>query len=133
MTFQVPTYQAPGQGWQLVDYKPGLVLTAKAGADGTATVTGPQVDSGYMWAIQRAVASSNSTRAPQVRLYDGSPSPGNLLSGTNTGTYDEAEYAAGPGMLVDQGRQLIGVWTGCNPGDSCTLRLQVGVLQLVSA
>jgi hypothetical protein len=132
-SFVVPSYRAPGQGWQLTDYKPGLVLTAKAGADGSATVSAPTVEPGYMWAIQRAVSSSTSGKVPRLRLYDGSASAGNLLSGSNAGLYDEADYPAGPGMLVDQGRQLTAVWTGCDVGASCTLRLQVGVLQLVSA
>lgn len=131
-TFQVPAYQAPGQGWQLTDYKPGLTLTAKADATGVATVTGPQVDPGYMWAIQRATASSTSTRTPQLRIYDGSPSPANLLTGSDAGSYDEADFPAGPGLLVDQGRQLVAVWSGCDPGAACTLRLQIGVLHLVS-
>lgn len=134
MTFQLPTYQAPGQGWQLTDYKPGLTLTGKADASGTATLTADPVPPGYMWAVQRAIVSSTTTTGnPKVRLYDSSVGNGNLLSGSDSGRYDEADYPAGPGMLVDQSRQLVAVWTGCQPGDVCTLRLQIGVLQLVTA
>lgn len=133
--FVLPTYSSPAAGgWAVVDYKPALTLTAKAGPDGTATATAAQIDVGYMWAIQRAVLSTSSTNGgTKARLYDGAVTAGSLLSGTDSGNYDEADYAAGPGMLVDQGRQLSVVWTGLNAGDTCTARLQVAVLSIVSA
>lgn len=135
MTFVVPSYTAPGQAWQLTDYKPALTLTGKADNTGTATLTAPSpVDPGNMWAIQRAVVTSSSTSAPQVRLYDSPVTvPVNLLSGSNAGNYDEADYPAGPGLLVDQSRQLVAVFTGCDPGAACTVRFQIGVLSLVRA
>lgn len=128
-SFQVPSYNPPGKGWQLVDYKPGLVLTATAGADGTATATAATVDPGFMWSVQRAVVSSTSVAQTSVRLYDSVVGAGNLLSGSNSGNYDEADYPAG--LLVDQSRQLVAVWSGCDNNAKCTLRLQVAVLQLI--
>lgn len=128
-SFQVPTYTPPASGWQLVDYKPRVILTAKADSTGTATATGDPVEPGYMWSIQRAVASSTSSAVTSCRIYDGSVSAANLMTGTNSGDYDEADYPAG--LLVQGGLSVSGVWTGCNPGDVCTLRLQVAVLQQV--
>ena len=127
-SFQVPTYQAPGQSWRLVDYRPAVILTATADATGVATATGPQVDPGYMWAIQRAVCSSTSTAQSRLRIYEGSPAVGNLLTGSGSGNYDEADYPLG--LLVSQSRELVAVWSGADPGSACTLRLQVAVLGL---
>lgn len=132
MTFALPSYTGPASGWQLVDYKPRLIVRATADATGTATVAIGTVDPGFMWAVQRAVSSSTSTAAaPQLRLYDGDPSDASaLFSGTNTAKYDEAEYPTG--ALVEGGRTITAVWTGAAAGDVCMARLQVAVLQLVT-
>lgn len=129
-SFQLPVYQPPAGSWAVTDYKPALKLTAKAIADGTATATAVQVDPGTMWMIQRAVCSTTSTAQTQLRLYEGSVAPANILSGSDSGDYDEADYPLG--LLLDQSQQLVAQWAGCNAGDVCTLRLQVAVLSRVS-
>lgn len=136
MTFTLPTYTGPyssaGSGWAVVDYKPGLTLRSDpaAAGSGTMSVTFPQVDPGFLWSIQRAVVTSTSGAATRLRLYDSMVDPAFLLSGTDTGEYDEAEYPNG--LLLDQGRQLVGVWTGASDGARGTVRLQVAVLGRVS-
>lgn len=131
--FSLPTYTGPyssdgSSGWSVVDLKPGLTLKSDpaAAGSGTMSVTFAQVETGFLWSVQRAVVTSTSTTATRLRLYDSVVDPAFLLSGTNTGEYDEAEYPNG--FLLDQGRQLVAVWTGASDGARGTVRLQVAVL-----
>ena len=132
MAFIVPTYTAPGQAWQLTDYKPALTQQATADSTGRAVVTFDPVPPGYMYAVQRAVVTSTSGATPTVLFYDDGVGNGVPVTGSRTGTFDEADYPAGPGLLVDQSRQLVAVFTGCDAGARCTVRLQVGVLSEIT-
>lgn len=129
-SFQLPVYQGSAQGWALSDYKPDVILTSGlAGQDGIAVATGPQVDQGTMWAIQHAVCSSTSSSDTSLRLYDSaSVSVSALLSVSNSGNFDEAEWPSGPGLLLPQSRQLVAVWSGCSTGAVGTIRLQVALM-----
>lgn len=123
----LPTPLPTAAGWQLTDYKPDLTLRGTAAPDGTITAVAEQIESGVMWAIQRAVCSCTSARMTQLRLYDSAVDVDRILSGSNAGNLDEAEYPAG--LLLASGRQLVAQWTGADSGSKAALRLQVAVLR----
>lgn len=130
-SFALPTYSAPGASWQLIDYKARVIAHATADATGKASVAVGGPDPGFLWSVQRAVATGPNTSLAQLRLYDGDPGDATaLFTGTNTAAYDEGEYPSG--ALVEGGRQITAVWTGADQGDNFTVRLQVAVLQQVS-
>lgn len=103
-----------------------ITATSPAAAGGTATATFPQLGQ-EAWLIDRAIASCTSSTETALRLYEGNPSPGFLLSGTARGNFDEADYPAG--VLISPGTQLLAVWTLASDGAVGTLRLQVRVLR----
>jgi hypothetical protein len=123
-----------GSGWQYLGYKdpsPVLVTPPAAAGSGTMRVVGAQVPPQEQWVIDRAVVSSTSTSTTSVRLYDGSVAPGLLLSGSNAGNYDEADYPAG--LLLGATSQLLVVWTGAGDGAVGTIRLQVRAYRMAGA
>lgn len=134
-SFQLPVYTGSAQGWQLSDYKPDVILKSPpAGSDGRAVAIGPQVESGTMWAVQHAVCSSTSSTTTQLRIYDSQAANlESLLSVSNGGNFDEADWPSGPGLLIGQSRQLVAVWSSATTGAVGTLRLQVALLTWVSS
>lgn len=122
---------AGASSWAVTDYRPLTLTSGPAGADGIAQAVGEQLDLDELWLIDRAVVSCTSSTETKFRLYDGAvASVGALRSGTRTGTFDEGDYPAG--VLIQQGSQVLGVWSGCSVGAVGTLNLQVRVLRPVT-
>jgi hypothetical protein len=130
MTFTLPTPVGSASGWQLTDYRQ-LSYTTGPAAGGTTTAYADQLDVDVMWLVDRAVVFSTSTNPSAVRLYNGSAGAGRLLSGSNSGNYDEADYPNG--LLVPAGGQLLAVWTLADDGAVGTLNLQVRELRQVTS
>lgn len=127
MTFPLPRQVAyPAASWSVVDFVWRTYRTPNAAA-GVAEVSGDQLGIGEMWSIQRAVVSSTSTTPSACWLYDANVDPSSLLSATDSGNYDEAEYPLG--LLLGQSRTLLAHWTGISDGAVGTIRLQVAVMR----
>lgn len=126
--FLLPTAAAaPIAQWTLQDWGAPTRASAPAKADGVARVEFDQLDTDVQWLIDRAVVSCTSGSLTSCRLYDTDTSPTNLLSGTASGNFDEAEYPAG--LLVREMRRLVVVWTGCDVGAVGSVRLQTRVMR----
>lgn len=126
MTVPLPySTGSPISRWQVVDWS-APVLTSPPATSGTARVEFPQLQDDQQWLIDRAVASCTSTSPTSARLYDATASPLQLLSGTASGNFDEADYPNG--LLVRPRGFLVAVWTGCSDGAIATLRLQVRLM-----
>lgn len=129
MSFVLPTPVGSASGWQLTDYRQ-LTYVSGPAIGGTMTAYADQLDVDVMWLVDRAVVSSTSTAQTAARHYNGSTGAGRLLSGTNSGNYDEADYPNG--LLVPAGGQLLTVWTLADAGAVGTVNLQVRELRQVA-
>lgn len=125
--FVLPEPQPSSAGWTFAGYAdPAPVLVTAPAAGGRAVATGPQLDPGVQWLIDRAVASCTSTTPTSLRVYDTQESPAFLSDGTDSGNMDVTEYP-GSGLWLGQTRQLLAVWAGASANSVGTLRLQVRV------
>jgi hypothetical protein len=126
MTVLLPQPLAVTSGWQLADWLDESYTSAPAAA-GTATITLDPLSDGERWQLTHMVAFCSGTSAPQMRLYLGNVSPMGLRDGTNSGSFDVADWPQG--LMVPPGAQLIAQWTGCNDGDTVTLTLQANIFR----
>lgn len=130
--FVLPQPQPSSAGWSFSGYlDPAPVLASAKAAGGAAVATGPQLEPGVQWLIDRAVASCTSSTPTSLRLYDSQSSPAFLLDGTDSGNMDVTEYPAG--LWLGQTRQLVAVWAGASANSVGTLRLQVRVYRYAGA
>jgi hypothetical protein len=112
-------------GWQLVTrtHYPAVSEPAVAGS---CIAMFDQLDQDELWLLDRAVISCPAgDDATELRLYDGDPDPARYLSGSDRGTFDEADYP--PGLLVEGSRQLVAQWTNVPNGAVGRIRVQVQV------
>jgi hypothetical protein len=120
MTVDLPRSVAAASSWQLSDWL-DPVKTSQPAAGGTMQIEFRQLDVTEMWLIDRAVIQCNSAADTGLRLYVYPVGPLTMLSGSDTGNFDEAEYPEG--LLVRPGQQLVAVWLGATTGAVGTLRL----------
>lgn len=120
----LPRALATTTGVQLtvVDVLP-LSNTATADATGTATLTFPQVDAGYLWLVDAGSVRTTSTSGTRAELWAGP----RLMDGSDSGNFDFTDRNSP--ILVTAGESLQVVWIGCTPGASCTFD---GQYQLVN-
>jgi hypothetical protein len=124
VTIPLPQPIPTAAGWQFMGWRRFSARTpAAAAGTGTARVALDQLGTDELWLIDRAVVTSTSTSTTSVRHYDTSADAGRLLSGTDRGNYDEAEYPGG--LLMESGSQLLTVWTGVTDGAVGTVNVQV--------
>jgi hypothetical protein len=122
VTIPLPQPLPTAAGWQFMGWRRFTARTPAA-AGGTASVALDQLGTDELWLIDRAVSTCTSAASSSVRHYDTSAAPSRLLSGSNSGNYDEAEYPAG--LLLESGSQLLTVWTGATDGAVGTVNVQV--------
>jgi hypothetical protein len=103
--------------WQL-DITGGVKLDGSG--NGTVQV-GPQ--SGQRWDVTSTTVStgSQSSPLPQCSIYSGpTAGPPWLLDATFTGNGDQTDTPS----TIYNGQYVWAVWTGGNPGDGATVRVQ---------
>jgi hypothetical protein len=128
VTIPLPTSISTASQWEIVGWR-RFSAKSPAAVGSSCTALLPQLSSGEMWLVDRAVVTCTSAAATSVRLYDSSPDPNRLLSGSNSGNFDEADYPAG--LLVESGSQLIAVWSNATAGAVGTINVQARVLRQV--
>lgn len=118
---------AGAAGWQLVTWT-HYAATSTAAAGGVADAYFDQLDHDELWLVDRAVISCpGGDDTTELRLYDGEPAVSRLLSGSDRGTFDEADYP--PGVLVEGTRQLVARWSSVPDGAVGSIRVQVRVMR----
>lgn len=127
---QLPVPLATASGWQLYDYREVSLTSLPAGADGTATATGPQLDPGVLWLIDHGVADCDSTTTTELRLYSGMVGRRFLLDGTGSGNFSVADWPNG--LQLGPSRSLVAVWSGATTGATGVLTLQLRELRQVT-
>jgi hypothetical protein len=120
---------SPISQWAVTDWGTPNAVTPPAAA-GRALVNFGTLDTGTQWLVDRAVIVCDSTTDTALRLYADEVSTRNLLSGSDRGNFDEAEYPSG--LLIRGGSALLAVWTGCSAGAVATIRLQTRVMRQVT-
>lgn len=86
-----------------------------ASGNGTATLTPNRLET---WHVTRiAVSTTTNTLEPIAQVYVGSQAPGNLLSGTYTGSLDSSDE----NQQLNPAQPLVCVWTGGDVGAKATL------------
>lgn len=124
MTIPLPYGLPASSQLQLVGFRRITKRTGAAGAfGGVVTATFDQLGTDELWLIDRAVISCTSTSTTSLRLYDTTADPNRLLSGSDRGSYDEADYPGG--LLLEAGNQLVAVWSGASAGAVGTISVQV--------
>lgn len=127
MTLILPQPVPAAAGWQLADFRPRVVLTSPPAAGGKARAEGPQLGVDELWLIDHMVCSI--TAPGQLRLYDSQEGPGFLLDGTETGSFDVADWPTG--LQLAPSGFLLAVWTGVPDGAVGTIAAQVRVMRQV--
>lgn len=124
MTLVLPTpVGSAADGWRLANWTSYSAVSAAA-AGGVCSASFDNLDPDEMWLVDRAVVSCpTGTAATELRLYDGAPDVSRLLSGTDRGSFDEADYPTG--LLVEGGRSLVAQWTNVPDGAVGQIRVQV--------
>jgi hypothetical protein len=122
----LPTYAAPASSWAMVDFL-RVVLRTEPAAAGSASVDFGQLDDSELWLIDHAVVSSTSTSATVFRMYEAVKDPTRLLSGSDRGNFDEADYPAG--LQLHPGTSLLAVWDGASTGSRGTLSIQGRIMR----
>jgi len=121
-----------GVSLQTIDY---VVTTLQAivGADGTATITAPEVPGGQLWRVERIVVTSSSANVITCSVYGGQTSPGQLRDWTPlpVGKAGVGEYD--PPMTIESSTSLTLVFAGGVVGDVLTANLQYAVVQRISS
>lgn len=130
MTIPLPQPLPTTSGWQLVDWLDESFTSAPAGTDGVATITLDQLPTDTRWQLTHMVAFCQSAAAPQMRLHLNSVGPTCLRDGTNSGTFDVADWPMG--LMVPPAVSLLARWTGCAAGDAVFLTVQANILRKVS-
>lgn len=125
VTLPQPINQAAA-GWQLVDFLRHTVRTEPAAGSQAAVDLG-QLDPDELWLVDRAVVSCDSTTKTSLRLYETTPDPLRLLSGSDLGNFDEADYPTG--LQVAPSTSLVAVWSNASDGARGVLRLQGRVMR----
>lgn len=128
MTIPLPQSIPTTTQWQLMDRR-YITRSSPPAAGGIASVVFPPLDSAEMWLIDRAVASCDSSTPTKLRLYDGAAEVVRLLSGSDRGAYDEADYPGG--LLLEPTSQVLAEWSDASAGAVGTIRLQVQVYRRV--
>jgi hypothetical protein len=71
-----------------------------------------------------AISAPPGTPPPQARLYAGGvESDQNFIAGSRTGDSDTATFLIGH-LLLSPFEPILLVWTGCTPGDVCTMVIE---------
>lgn len=97
-------------------------VSGNADANGIVTVALGPLRSFETWQIRRiTVSSASATLVPTAKIYRGAVSPSRLIDGTFTGTLDSTETLD---LDLTSGDRIVGQWTGCDVGASCTLTLE---------
>jgi hypothetical protein len=101
---------------------------AKVDNNGNATASFRALDADEQWSVARLVVSCTGSGTPPVcviYIVSGGeqPSQSSQFSGTNSGFFDEADYAGG--LVVGPGEQLLAVWTGAPVGATCLASAQL--------
>lgn len=107
-----------GVEWEQTD-QASIAAQAQVAANGEAIARFEPVESDDMWQINRAVVACTGGGTPNAVLHivsgGGSPGTSTQRSGTNSGLFDEADYA-GDGLVLMGDEQLLAVWEGADPG-----------------
>jgi hypothetical protein len=122
----LPTYDAPASSWQLADFL-RLTLRTEPAADGTATVDAGQLDDSELWLIDHAVIQCGSATQTTLRLYESFADPLRLLSGSDRGNFDEADYPGG--LQLAPSASLVAVWSGATAGARGVLSIQGRIMR----
>lgn len=90
-------------------------VTLDASGNGTADVLVPTLE---RWHVTRiAVSTTTNVKEPTAKVYVDSIGPGNLLSGTYTGSNDSSDED----QELMPGQHLVCQWTGGDVGAKATL------------
>lgn len=96
-------------------------VQATADANGRAVAsTGPH-KFGESWIITSMNTTTNSVAESQLRIYRGVESDSALIASTYSGNQDSA---GGNEVKVPAQDKLVFVWSGADPGASCTCRIE---------
>lgn len=101
----------------------GSALVVLNGAGNGQAAAGPRVP-GESWQVSGvAVSVATNTSEALCYVYNGAagpftPSPGQLLGATDTGSTGDS---FGPGITLWPGQQLIAAWQGGDPGQTATM------------
>lgn len=125
MTIPLPYGISTASQWQLLGWR-RLTVRTDAAAGGVATARFPTLATDEQWLIDRAVASCTSTLDTSLRLYDGSADVNRLLTGSDRGNFDEADYPGG--LLLEANGQLLAIWTGASTDAVGTISVQLRLL-----
>jgi hypothetical protein len=101
---------------------------AKVAGNGSAVAVFPALDADTSWNVTRLVVSCTGSGTQPVcviHVVSGGqpPSQASQFSGTNSGFFDEADYAGA--LIVGPSEQLIAVWTGAPPGETALVSAQL--------
>lgn len=89
--------------------------TLDASGNGTAEIQVPRLET---WNVQKiAVTTSTNVLEPVAAVYVDSPSPGNLLGSTYTGSNDSSNE----NQILMPGQYLVCRWSGGDPGAKATI------------
>ena len=123
----LPQQVSAASSWSLEDFRTLQAQSDPAGPDGTATIELEQLDNDEMWLVDHAVVTSNSALDSSVRLYAGGVADLNLLSGSDAGNFDEADWPNG--LQLQPGQSLTVRWDGVSEFTVGTIALQVRVMR----
>jgi hypothetical protein len=116
----------------LIDPSAGAQAQALVGAGGTAQASFLELNDGDVWQISRAVVACGGAGSPtcvlNVVTAGSDPDITTQRSGTNSGRFDEADYAA-DGLQVVAGEQLIAVWVGATPDETAVATITYRLYQ----
>lgn len=113
---------ATGASLTVIDYRSLAQNTPPAGADGQLVTVFDAPPPGLLWLIGRMTIFTTSATGTTCGIYAGSPTPTNLVDGSNSGNLDVADESSP--ILLDSGAQLTVVWDGASAGAVGTCRIQ---------
>jgi hypothetical protein len=124
MSYPLPVAvgQSTGVALQVVDYTSAQTQATATGS--TVELEFDQVESGYLWRVERVVITTTSAGQLHAAVYAGYPSPGNLRDATPipAGLSGIAEYPVY--LTVPSGVALTVQASGAAPGDVVTVHVQ---------
>jgi hypothetical protein len=134
MTWPLPRSVAQSQGLalQVIDYAVADLQT-RAVAGGTATIEFEQVESGYLWRVERIVVTTTSVNQVTVSAFAGDASPIRLRDSipVPAGYSAVGEYPAF--LTILDNRSLTIVVSGGVSGDTVTGHVQYQLVQRIAA
>jgi hypothetical protein len=119
----------------LVDYPPALEGTATADNTGTATVTFDQIDSPYLWRVERMTTVLSDQAPPagaQFAVYEGPVVKAiRTRDGSSNPSFDIADECSP--ITMQPGSQFVAQWTGLRAGTTASVSVQYQLWRRVIA